>query len=799
MPGADGSILIETELDTKGLQSGLSKLSSVIGGGLGTAMKAAGAALAGAGAAATAFAADAVSVGKEFDSSMSQVAATLGMTTEEIANNIDGAGDTFQALRDKAQEMGAATNFSASQAAEGLNILAMSGFDAEKSISMVEDVLHLAAAGSMDMASAAGFISGTMKGFADETNTSAYYANLMAKGATLANTDVRGLGDAMASGAAGAAAYKQSAESMTLALLKLAEQGEVGSAAGTALAAAMKNIYTPTDQARDALSELGVAAYDSYGNARDFNTVVNELAEALSGMTDEEANAYKQTIFGIQGLNAYNKMVVTGIEKQEEWAEALKEAQEGEGEAAKQYRTMTDNLQGDIDIWNSALDGLKITIADKLMPTVREFVQFGSDGLSKITEAFKAGGIEGAADALGSVLSDGITKILGLLPKVVDIGKQLVLSLLDGILRNSGTLASAAAEIGASIVSGIVEIIPRLALTGVRVVESLMKGIAEKLPELGTVIGDALGDLGEIFGDYSYDLVEAGADLIASLLKGVQNAIPGIIHAADYLLSSFFWVIESCGPDLINAGVELIEELLDGFSGQNLIGRLAGIASDLLDYALDAFSAVIDALVDAVPRLVELIVPALTDAVTQIADNLSALAPQLANAAMQLFSALGEALPAVVDSLVGAVPGLIGAVVDSIGAMLPAMIDAGVTIFSGLLEAVPGVLDLLGHFPGNDVAFFHHDFPGLGVHDIFRCDLSVDTGRDGKLLIIFIAAHAHEVIALGIKEQGIEQIGGALDAGGFAGLLALVDLDQAFFTGLGVVALFDGRHQALIL
>ena len=94
---------------------------------------------------------------------------------------------------------------------------------------------------------------------------------------------------------------------MTLALLRLAEQGEVGSAAGTALAAAMKNIYTPTDQARDALDELGVSAYDSSGNARDFNTVVNELAEALSGMTDEEANAYKQTIFGIQGLNAYNK------------------------------------------------------------------------------------------------------------------------------------------------------------------------------------------------------------------------------------------------------------------------------------------------------------------------------------------------------------------------------------------------------------------------------------------------------------------------------------------------------------
>ena len=363
------------------------------------------------------FCKSAVSVGQEFDSSMSQVSATLGMTTDAIKNNVNGAGDTFEMLRDKAKEMGASTNFSASQAADGLNTLAMSGYSAKESVEMIEDVLHLSAAGSIDMANAAGYISGAMKGFNDRTKTSAYYADLMAKGATLANTSVAQLGEAMSSGAAGAAAYSQTADSMTVALLRLAEQGEVGSAAGTALSAAMKNLYTPSDKAKKALAELGISAYDTNGKARDFNTVVNELNNSLSKYTEEQQNAYKQSIFGQQGLNAYNKMVVTAIDKQNEWTQALANCS---GEAANQYKTMTDNLQGDIDSWNSALDGFKIELSDKLMPTVREFVQFGTESLSSITKAFQENGFDGAVDALGDALNNGISMIVQKIPQVLN-------------------------------------------------------------------------------------------------------------------------------------------------------------------------------------------------------------------------------------------------------------------------------------------------------------------------------------------------------------------------------------------
>ena len=467
------------------------------------------------------FSKSAISVGQEFDSSMSQVAATLGMTTDAIKNNVNGAGDTFDMLREKAKEMGSSTNFSASQAADGLNTLAMSGYSAKESVEMIEDVLHLSAAGSIDMANAAGYISGAMKGFNDRTKTSAYYADLMAKGATLANTSVAQLGEAMSSGAAGAAAYSQTADSMTVALLRLAEQGDVGSAAGTALSAAMKNLYTPSDKAKKALAELGISAYDTNGKARDFNTVVNELNNSLSKYTEEQQNAYKQSIFGQQGLNAYNKMVVTAIDKQNEWTQALANCS---GEAANQYKTMTDNLQGDIDSWNSALDGFKIELSDKLMPTVREFVQFGTDSLSSLTIAFIEGADDidssmlGMTNTLYHILSDFLGMITNLVPKIGKIGLSIVQALIRGIIEN----------------------IPQIVQAALEVVVELAKGIVEALPELLPALVECIAMITDTLTspDMLSEILQTALDLIMALADGIVENIDELIQAAFQIIGN---------------------------------------------------------------------------------------------------------------------------------------------------------------------------------------------------------------------------------------------------------------------
>lgn len=430
----DGKIVYKVVVDSDGVVESAESAGKKAGGALNNVMTGAarrvGAALVEVGAkaasAAANFVKDSIKVGSEFESAMSQVAATLGYSTEEIEQNLNGAGDAFEALQQKALEMGRSTIYTSKQAAEGLNILAMSGYDAEQSIAMIEDVLHLAAAGGMDLAQAASYISGAMKGFADDTKDAQYYADLMALGATLADTSVQELGDALSGSAASAYSYSQSAKTTTIALLRLAEQGEHGSAAATALAAAMKNIYAPMDQAKKAMQELGVNAFDpATGAAREFNTVVDELNAALAGYSDEQRSAYLQTIFGIQGFDAFNKMVVTSTEKQNEWSNAIDNAT---GAAEKQYNTMTDNLEGDMAALNSAVEGVKIALAEQLTPAIREAMPEVTAKVGELTEKINGMDFSGVSDAI-SGLADHVFDFASYL---LENGDQ-VISIIEGI------------------------------------------------------------------------------------------------------------------------------------------------------------------------------------------------------------------------------------------------------------------------------------------------------------------------------------------------------------------------------
>lgn len=583
-------VFVKIGADTSELESGVKKSEGLVGSlgkGFGTAMKVAGAAVAGATTAVAGFAAASVKVGASFDSAMSQVAATLGFTVNDIENNVNGAGETFDRLREKAREMGGSTIYSAQESAEALNILAMSGFDAEQSISMVEDVLHLAAAGSMDMASAAGFVSGAMKGFADDTKDAQYYADLMSKGATLASTSVAQLGDAISGGAASAAAYGQSADSMTVALLRLAEQGEVGSAAGTALAAAMKDIYTGTDQAKAALQELGVDAYDPVTRqARDFNEVVDELEKSMEGMTDEEKNSYKQTIFGIQGLNAYNKMVVTGIDKQNQWKDALAGASEGAGEAAKQYDTMTSNFEGAVKGWESALSDFQIEISDKLKGSFTDFVSYGTSGLQKITAAFQEGGLSGAMDAFGEVLSGGLAMVIDKLPTFIDAGMQLLGAVGQGIISNLPLIIDAAVKIAVQLTDGLAKATPQLITGAIAIITALASALIENAPLIADGIFSAMkAAVNTVAPNLSgvFELLFAG-------LSGTVEIISEALSGAIDIISSFVEWLYS-GSDSAN----VFKAVIIGVTGAVLAYKAAmGVAALIMSVvnAIKAFNVV---------------------------------------------------------------------------------------------------------------------------------------------------------------------------------------------------------------
>ena len=300
------------------------------------------------------------------------------------------------------------------------------------------EVLNLAASGGLDLATASKYVTGAVKGYGDSFNNASKYTNMIAKGASLANTDVNMLGLALSSSAATAKSYGQSAEETTLSLLRLAEQNVTGSEAAQALNRAMMDLYTPTEAAKKAMDKLGVSAYDSTGKARPFNEVIKELDKSLVGMSDAEANATKNAIFSTYGLQAYNKMVVTSDDSVQKFTTAIKNST---GAAEQMAKVQLDNLAGDLTLAKSASEGLKISLSNSLTPAIRDIVQTGTKELGKLKEAFDEGGWRGLGEQFAKSAGEMISKIGEYIPQVLSAAIEFGKGLTDGFAQGLGLKA----------------------------------------------------------------------------------------------------------------------------------------------------------------------------------------------------------------------------------------------------------------------------------------------------------------------------------------------------------------------
>ncbi len=503
----------------------------------------------------TGIATAAIKTAADFEASMSQVAATMGKTKDDV-----------KGLSELAQYMGATTAFSASEAAEGINILAMAGLNATQIGDSLGTVLDLAAAGAMDMGSSASYVVGAVKGFKDEMKNASIYADTMAKGATLANTDVAQLGEAISYGAATAKGYSQSVDSMTLSLLRMAEQNVTGQTAATSLNRAMADLYSPTEGAKKALDSLGISAYNADGSARDFNIVVDELSGALKGMSEESANALKSTIFTTNGMNAFNKMTASTNERVKELREGLSDAA---GSAGQQAKTQLDNLNGQITLLKSAIEGVAITIGNKLLPHITKVVEWMQkvfDWLNNLSEAQVENLVRWAsiAAAIGPVVV-----IFGKIVAEVGKAQQMFGKINKKIASFKGIMGMITSPAG--IVIGVLAAIAVAAfliiknwdkvkgfLQGVgnwfknafEKVGFSVEGFKNKFTSIGNMIGSIAGKIGgfcravadifkkEFAGNIKAGVTEAGG-ILETLVGSTVAAFDGIVTAVDKGLQVF--------------------------------------------------------------------------------------------------------------------------------------------------------------------------------------------------------------------------------------------------------------------
>ena len=313
-----------------------------------------------------------VKVAADFESSMSQVAATMGFTVDQLNDKSSEASKTMEQLSEFAQEMGKTTAFSASEAADALNYMALAGYDAETSMEMLPTVLNLAAAGGIELASASDMVTDAQSALGLTLDETATMVDQMAAAASNGNTSVAQLGEAMLQIGATAANMTGGTQELSTALTVLADNGIKGAEGGTKL---RNIILSLQDAAKDGAVDFGnfsVSVYDSEGNLRGVTDIMQDLQSNLEGMNKESKDAIISGVFNKQDLAAANAMLQTSSERYDELAKSIGDSA---GAAQQMADVQLDNFQGQLTLLKSALEGVGIDIGTIIMPYLQKFVE----------------------------------------------------------------------------------------------------------------------------------------------------------------------------------------------------------------------------------------------------------------------------------------------------------------------------------------------------------------------------------------------------------------------------------------
>ena len=548
---ADYSITGDTRLDTSGFTKGVSSMTVAAGNLISDLTKTAATKLAG-------LAKSSVSVGMNFDASMSQVAATMGTTVDQIDN-----------LTKVAKEMGSTTKFTATQAADALNYLALAGYDADKAAEVLPSVLNLAAAGGMDLAYASDLVTDAMASLNIEANKQNVddFGNKLAMAASKANANVSQLGEAILTVGGTAANLKGGTTELTTALGLLANVGIKSAEGGTHLRNIILSLQSPTDDAAKLMQKLGLQVYDAQGNMRGLNEILGDLNGALDGMTQGQKDSIINQLFNKTDLAAVNGLLAA---QGEQWDTLAAQIDSADGAMGQMAETQIDNLQGAMTIMSSAFEGMQLAVYDELEPALTEAVKWGTDCISTLTSSLTEGGPEAMLAAAGEIISDLADSIAEQLPGLMTTGVEIITQLAQNLT----------------------DTMPAMLDTGAEVLVALAQGIINATPALLTSATEIIAELMLYLGDHADEIMDAGMQLLESLIIGITDNLPQLITAAAGLIASFAAALISHLPKILECAAALMTTLVDGifYSLENLaeaalacVAKLVGVWDGSMD------------------------------------------------------------------------------------------------------------------------------------------------------------------------------------------------------------------------
>ena len=540
----------------------------------------------------------AVKTAADFDSAMSQVAAVSGAT-----------GKDFDALRNKAREMGAKTKFSATEAAEAMNYMAMAGWKTEDMLDGIEGVMNLAAASGEDLAATSDIVTDALTAFGLSAKDSGHFADILAAASSNANTNVSMMGETFKYCAPIAGALGFSAEDTAEAIGLMANAGIKSSQAGTALRTIMNNLAGDVKISGKAIGAVTIATTNADSSMRDLSDILADCRSAFGNLTESEKAQAAESLVGKNAMSGFLALMNAGEDDIAKLSSAIDNC---DGSAEKMAMTMQDNLAGQLTILKSQLQELAISFGDILMPAIRSIVsklQGFVDKLNGMDEGTKRTIVTIAllVASIGPLLV-----IIGTAISKIGVAMQGVVKLANGISKlkvsvqgGTGVLGKLGAALGgiSAPVLAVVAVIAVLVAAFIHLwktnegfrdaiigtwnrikdtISGFCQGIVDRLNALGfqfTDIVDVLKTVWDGFCQVLAPIFEGVFNNIANILSTVTGVITGILDV-------FIGIFTGNWSQAWTGVKEIFSSIWNGISSffTNILNVIKGVADVVLGW-----------------------------------------------------------------------------------------------------------------------------------------------------------------------------------------------------------------------
>ena len=500
----------------------------------------------------------AISAGTNFESAMSSVASISGAT-----------GNDLKELTSKAKQMGATTQFSATEAANAMEYMAMAGWKTKDMVSGIGGIMNLAAASGSDLARTSDIVTDALTAFGKSASDSGTFADVMAAASSNANTNVEMMGETFKYVGAAAGAMGYSIQDIALATGLMANSGIKGSEAGTALRSVITRMAKPTKESSAAMKKLGLSITDSKGRMKSFGTIMKDMRKGMKGMTEDQKASYAAMLGGQEAMSG---VLAIANASEKDFNKLSKAIDNSKNAAQNMAKVKLDNLKGDVTILQSSMEGLGITIFDQVGGNLRGLVGTATDVVGKINEKLSNGkGIENfiykmqllqrkatpywnilkidaieagkaLGDAIGAIITD-ISKLTGSFGSTDSIRNfsDVIGTAKDGIVTFSGFL-----EEHSDTVAKVIVLLPKLYLAykGFKIASAVAPGMVTFSKAILGLAGKGIGKIaGKLFG------VAAGEKAVGAAGKETSGTI---------IQSAVTFVALGAGIALIAAGLAVM-------------------------------------------------------------------------------------------------------------------------------------------------------------------------------------------------------------------------------------------------